>query len=62
MSRIQKCLWAVAALVAVLAIAPVSTSARGPVRIVKRPVVRVPVAVVRSARIVTPHYVPYYVY
>jgi len=61
MSRIQKCLWAVVALTAALFIAPASASARGPVRyLVARPVVRAPVAVVRTTRIVTPPYRPYY--
>ena len=61
MSRIQKCLWAAAALAAAFVVAPATASARGPIRyLVARPVLRAPVAVVRTARVVTPPYVPYY--
>lgn len=61
MSKIQNCLWAAVALAAALMIAPAIASARGPIRrVIARPVVRGPVAVVRTARVVTPPYVPYY--
>ena len=60
MSSIQKCLWTAAALAAAFVAAPDTASARGPIRYaVARPVLRTPVAVVRTAR-VTPPYVPYY--
>ena len=62
MSRSQKCLCAVALLAAVFAFAPDSASARGPVRyLVARPVVRAPFVAVRTARVITPPYAPYYV-
>jgi hypothetical protein len=61
MSRIQNCLWAAAALAVAMIIAPATASAYGPVRfVVGRPIVRAPVAVVRTVRVVTPPYVPYY--
>jgi hypothetical protein len=61
MSRIQKCLWAAAALAVTFLVVPDTASARGPIRhVVGRPVLRVPVAVVRTTRVVTPPYVPYY--
>jgi hypothetical protein len=61
MSKIQNCLWAAMALAAAIMIAPETASARGPIRrVVGRPVVRAPVAVVRTARVVTLPYVPYY--
>jgi hypothetical protein len=58
MSQIQKCFWAAAALVAAIVIAPTPAFAYGPVRVVvRRPVVRAPLAVVRTVRVATP---PYY--
>ena len=61
MSKFQKCLWAAAALAVALVVAPDTASARGPIRrVVGRPVLRAPVTVVRTARVVTPVYVPYY--
>ena len=61
MSRIQNFLWAAVALTAALMIAPATASARGPIRyMIGRPVVRAPVAVVRTARVVTPPYAHYY--
>lgn len=61
MSKIQNCVWAAVALAAAFVIAPATASARGPIRhIIARPVVRAPVTVVRTARVVTLPYVPYY--
>lgn len=61
MLKIQNCLWATVALASALLIAPTTASARGPIRyLVARPVVRAPVAVVRTARVVTPPYAPRY--
>jgi hypothetical protein len=61
MSRIQKCLWAAAALAVTFLVGPDTASARGPIRyVVGRPVWRAPVTVVRTARVVTPPFVPYY--
>ena len=61
MLGIQKCLWVAAALATALVVAPATASARGPVRyVVGRPVVRAPIAVVRTARVVTPPYAPRY--
>lgn len=57
----QKCLWAAAALMAVMIAAPATASAYGPIRdVVARPVWRAPVAAVRTVRVVTPPYGYYY--